>query len=67
MDRAGKPSSTAFMTAHELIGLAPWIWLVVTMYRAGQAASLSPAAANMTLISAGLFVALIATGVWKVP
>ena len=62
LSRLGKPYNTVIFTLHKLIGLGAGIFLVIAVYRAHQAAPLSPvemAAFGLTCI---LFIGTMAAG-----
>jgi len=59
---SGKPLNPILFTVHKLITLAAVVFLVINIYQANQAASLSPLERAACLLTGLLFIATIATG-----
>jgi hypothetical protein len=62
LSRSGKPYNNFIFNIHKLIGLAAGVFLVVTVYRAQQAAPLVPAQIAALTVTVLVFAGLVAAG-----
>lgn len=62
LSRSGKPYGTLIFTVHKFIALAAIVFLISIVYRQGQAAALDSLEISAIVVSAVIFVAIIAAG-----
>ncbi|MBI4732071.1 MAG: hypothetical protein HY781_08105 [Chloroflexi bacterium] len=62
LSRSGKPYGTLIFNIHKMIGLAAGIFLIVTVVRIGQTAALRSVEIGAIVVTALIFVGLVAAG-----
>jgi ABC-type uncharacterized transport system permease subunit len=62
LTRSGKPLNILILTVHKLVSVAAFIYLVISMYQIHQITPLNSIEMAVSLLSAFIFIILIATG-----